>query len=194
MVKQGKNYGEGIRRLYKDLLDDRRMIYPRNKEMVEAGNELKRSKLGHPDSWYLDGHLVERPVYGVYALATYAEHLLYLVKFGRRGRGMAIPQVTAFYAETRRVMRDFLTSCSIDSRVPKAVKERMRNRVLDLIESAKIARDAFESTKKKCTCPACKGSDMSKYDAELLEALLLEWSAKGDIPRESTLFRETPLT
>lgn len=194
MVKQSKNYGSGMRRLYKDLLDDQRMVYPRYKESFRDGATVKRSKLKHPEKWYLDGHLVNRPVYGVYALAIYAEHLLYLVKFGHRGRGFAIPPVASFYAETRRVMRDFLTSCKLNGRIPKAVKERMSNRVLGLIESAKEARAAVDFTKKKCTCPACKGANMSSYDAELLESLLLEWSAKGDIPKESTLYRETPLT
>lgn len=194
MIKRGKDFGTGIRRMYKDLLDDRRQVYPRYQETRDQRNDVKRSHLRHPVDWYLDGHLVQRPAYGIYALATFAEHLLYRVKFGKRHKSRAFPAVLAFYAETRRVMRDVLTACSIDSRLPKDVLERMRARTEDLVKSANEAYQAIEDMKRKCTCPVCHGNQLSKYDVELLEAMLLDYSSKGNIPRDSILFRETPLT
>lgn len=193
MVKNGKDFGTGIRRLYKDALDEKRSVYPRYKETRDSHNAPKPSKLRHKIEWYLDGHLVERPLYGIYALGILAEHLLHQVKFGKHNRKQALSPAMRFFAETRRIMRDVLTSCSIDDRLPPKVLTRMRGRVKDLIESAKIAVSAIEDTKRHCVCPACNGRELSKYDSELLAAILYERSLIGDIPPDSALFRSSSL-
>lgn len=193
MVKRGKDYGSGMRRLYKDALDERRAVYPRYKETRDSRNDPKPSNLRHPVSWYLDGHLVKRPVYGIYALGVFAEHLLYRVKFGRRHGKEALIPVMGFYAKTRRVMRDMLTACSIEERVPKDVLVRMRGRVEELLIDAKIAYDAMSRTKRNHKCPVCRGLALSEYDVELLESILIKCSERGEIPRDSKLYREISL-
>ena len=193
MTKNGKNFGEGIRRLYKDALDETRAMYPRYKETRDGNNNIKQSKLRHKTQWYIDGHLANRPLYGIYALGTLAEHLLHKVKFSKHCKSQAIHPVMSFFAETRRVMRDVLTSCSIDKRLPKDTLARMRTRVLLLIESAKIAVEAVNSTKKTCMCPACRGRNLSAYDEELLNSILYERSVAGIIPPDSALFRNSPI-
>lgn len=194
MVKKGKDFGKGMRRLYKDMLDETRMTYPRYKEIHKETRNGRSTpvplRLRHPIKWYIDGHLVNRPVYGVYALATFAEYLLHQAKFGHRGRRAALHEVMAFYAETRRTMRDMLTGCGIDNRLPPQMLNRMRERTRELIESAKMSLEAIERTKKHCLCPVCKGHPMSANDSELLVAILYECSSKGMIPPESSLYRE----
>lgn len=193
MKKRGKDYGEGMRRMFKDLLDDRRIVYPRYKETRTAHDKPKSSQLRHPIEWYLDGHLVNRPVYGIYALGVFAEHLLYRVKFGRGRNARALNPVMEFYAETRRVMQSLLTSCSVDKRVPKEVLHRMRKRVTELLDGARKAYDAVTKMKRDQRCPVCNGHALSAYDIELLEAILLKCSERGEIPIDSKLYRETPL-
>lgn len=190
MIKNNKDFGEGIRRLYKDALDDKRMLYPRYKETRNSKDAVIPSKLRHSIQWYLDGHLTSRPVYGVYAMGVLAEHLLHQVKFGKRDRKYALVPVMEFFAETRRAMRDMLTCCSIKMRLPKSEVSRMRLRVATLIKSAEIAIDAMKSSKKNCKCPACSGNEMSSYDRELLSAILYERSQAGVIPVESSLYRK----
>lgn len=195
MVKRDKDFGQGIRRLYKDALDERRAVYPMYRELRDINGEVKQSKLTHPLNWYIDGHLVNRPINGIYALARLAEFLLHKVKFGKRfHQGGALRTAMDFYADTRRAMRDVLTSCSIDTKkLPPKLRQRLSKRTGGLIEHAKKVIEACEFMKQRCDCPACKKGRITEPDAELLRNILIERSKVGIIPKTSALYREEPL-
>jgi hypothetical protein len=164
------------------------------KELRSCNGEVKPCKLPHKLDWYIDGHLARRPANGIYALARLAEFLLHKVKFNKRGHSAALPEVMEFFADTRRAMRDVLTSCSIDTKIPSKLQARLSERMNGLIAHAKQTLEVCELLNHQCKCPACKNGKLYVNDAELLEYILVERSKAGVIPRESLLYRESPLT
>lgn len=193
MVKREKDFGPGIRRLYKDALDERRAVYPMYKELHDIHDDVKPCKLTHKLDWYIDGHLVKRPVNGIYAIARLAEFLLHKVKFSKRGQTAALHEVMEFFADTRRAMRDVLTSCSVDTTPSRKLKARLSERVKGLIAHAKEVLEICNLLNRRCSCPACKTGELYINDAELLRNILIERSKAGVIPKTSALYREYPL-
>ena len=60
---------DDIRKKYRDAMRDERFKFPRN------------NMLSHGVGWYLDGHLISRPLTAVYAFANLAEYMLYYAKY-----------------------------------------------------------------------------------------------------------------
>lgn len=87
---------ESIRRRYGELMNPSRFTHPRI------------TRLGHALSWYVDGHVAERPTIGLYSLAVLAEFLLRRARRrSRRSRctmNHATREATEFFAATRRTM------------------------------------------------------------------------------------------
>ena len=104
--------GDGIRRRYYEMLEPTRFLYPRG---------LKKTSR-KPYSWYLDGHLSSRPTMGIYAMARFAEALLFNVKAKRRGWDHTkLREATEFFAATRRAMVNVLASGRVTRRPTRKV-------------------------------------------------------------------------
>jgi hypothetical protein len=135
-----RNYGNGnMRHRYRDALDDSRFVWPR------AG------VLHHTQKWYIasDGPRA-RPVFGVYALAMFAERMLWRAKFGQRGMRPSLVDAAKFFAETRRALQNVLSTYRIDRRLTPAQTERLR-RVVDRVQ--KSARELVEKTEERYLTP-----------------------------------------
>lgn len=169
--------GDGMRRRYRAALDEKRFTFPR------------KSQVNHPMEWYLDGHLVDRPIFGLYAMANLAEYLLHHARFGKRNQSRAIVEATQFFAATRRALQNALDNHSIDERMRGRPLSALRSRVAELVTLARIAHEAVSKHSVDCTCTACNGKSISKKDAELLLAILVEQSENGTIPKTSALYR-----
>lgn len=153
----------------------------------------RRTLLSHRIEWYLNGSACKRPTFGVYAMACFAEYLLYQTRHGKRNQSAAFTDAARFYAATRRAIQNTLSSYRIESRlsVPEAVS--LRRVVADLVN---MANDTYEivNGRELVECPACRGVKLPRADAELLEAILCEQSRNGTIPPSSVLFRGEHLT
>ncbi len=173
---------DGMRRRFRSALDPRRFEYPR------------RTALNHRIGWYLDGSgPSRRPVFGIYALASFAEYVLHFARFGKRTQRTALPVAARFFAETRREVQNVLSTYHIDKKVPASGVAHLRDVVARLVEHGRAAYEAV--TRPGCpSCPACGGRRLSAADGELLEAILYEQSRNGTIPPDSKLFRKTHLT
>lgn len=129
---------KGLRTRFAELLDPSRAVWPRRwKELStedDRGRRKRRTRLVHPVSWYTDGHLVERPLNGVYALAVFAEWCLAKVKAGRGGD---LAEATAFYADTRRFMEMILRNRKAGRNLTAKQRDGMRPRVARLVEQAR---------------------------------------------------------
>lgn len=169
---------DDIRKKYRDAMRDERFKFPRN------------NMLSHGVGWYLDGHLVSRPLTAVYAFANLAEYMLYYARHGRCGQQSAETKAVEFFAETRRAMQNVLSSYPLDRRLRPNERESVRRVASRLCEHAKLTWDELDSATKTCNCPACRGTrKLYVADAELLEAILREQSRNGTIPPTSKLFR-----
>jgi hypothetical protein len=174
--------GGGIRRKYREDLDPARFTYP-------------RPILPHGVKFYTDGHLVKRPLFAYHAYARFAEYMLYCARYGKRGVARDHADLAArYFAETRRLEQNVLSSYPIESEVPKAALARMRADVVVLAEKAEAVYHAVGRNQKRCKCPACLGRKVQPDDARFLERLLVEQSAAGRIPVESPFYRRMPLT
>ena len=169
---------DDIRKKYRDAMRDERFKFPRN------------NMLSHGVGWYLDGHLISRPLTAVYAFANLAEYMLYYARHGRRGQRGAETAAVEFFAETRRAMQNVLSSYPLDRRLRQNERESVGKVAIRLCDHAKITWDELGSATKVCNCPACRGTrKLYSVDAELLEAILREQSRNGTIPPTSKLFR-----
>ena len=169
---------DDIRKKYRDAMRDERFKFPRN------------NMLSHSVGWYLDGHLISRPLTAVYAFANLAESMLYYARHGRRGQRGAETAAVEFFAETRRAMQNVLSSYPLDRRLRQNERESVGKVAIRLCDHAKITWDELGSATKVCNCPACRGTrKLYGADAELLEAILREQSRNGTIPPTSKLFR-----
>ena len=169
---------DDIRKKYRDAMRDERFKFPRN------------NMLSHSVGWYLDGHLISRPLTAVYAFANLAEYMLYYARHGRRGQRGAETAAVEFFAETRRAMQNVLSSYPLDRRLRPNERESVGKVAIRLCDHAKITWDELGSATKVCNCPACSGTrKLYGADAELLEAILREQSRNGTIPPTSKLFR-----
>ena len=169
---------DDIRKKYRDAMRDERFKFPRN------------NMLSHSVGWYLDGHLISRPLTAVYAFANLAEYMLYYARHGRRGQRGAETAAVEFFAETRRAMQNVLSSYPLDRRLRLNERESVGKVAIRLCDHAKITWDELGSATKVCNCPACRGTrKLYGVDAELLEAILREQSRNGTIPPTSKLFR-----
>lgn len=120
--------GDGIRRRFYEALEDSRFTYP--------------SKLAHNHSpeWHCSGAMSARPLYGIYATARLAEHMLAVSK--ERG----VPKLTdaaRFFASTRRAMRHILSHYKVTARLPRSGVEHVRGVYMRL---CKEGRDLLETT------------------------------------------------
>lgn len=168
--------GDGVRRHFYEALNESRFTYPR---LVTRRHSIK---------WYLDGELTKRPLYGIYAMARLAEHFLNRARFGTKGQKNVIQDAAKFFADTRRTMRNILSTYDIDKRIPRESVDSIRETYVELVEEAR-----YVYTKMRCALRSDEQDDyelMSKNDRRLLEAILIEQSSNGTIPPWSSLFRE----
>lgn len=180
MRRKKSNLGraDDIRGKYRDAMRDERFRFPRN------------NMLSHGVGWYLDGHLVNRPLTAVYAFANLAEYLLHYVRHGRRGQQGAETRAVEFFAETRRAMQNVLSTYPIDRRLRPDERESVGKVARRLCEHANLTWVELGMATKMCSCPACGGTrNLHGTDAELLESILREQSRNGTIPPSSKLFR-----
>ena len=80
---------------------------------------------------------MSRPVFGVYALAAFAEHMLWRARFARKGARPSFEDAARFFAETRRALQNTLSTYRIDRRLTAAQARRLRAVVARLVESAR---------------------------------------------------------
>lgn len=134
----------GLRTRFRELLDPARATWPRRTVKLatkdEAGRAVFRSTLVHPVSWYTDGHLVDRPMNGAYAMAVFAEWCLAKVKAGHGGD---LREAAAFYADTRRFMEMILRNRKAGRNLTAKQREGMRPRVERLVEQARSVSSKF---------------------------------------------------
>lgn len=123
----------GLRTRFRAMLDPSRATWPSKSKTLES--KRVRSTLVHPVAWYVDGHLVERPLNAAYALAMFSEWCLAKVKAGKGGD---ILEATAFYADTRRFMEMILRNRKAGRNLTAKQREGMRPRVARLIEQARV--------------------------------------------------------
>ena len=128
----------GLRARFRAMLDPSRATWPSKSKTLES--KRVRSTLDHPVAWYVDGHLVERPLNAAYALAIFSEWCLAKVKAGKGGD---ILEATAFYADTRRFMEMILRNRKAGRNLTAKQREGMRPRVARLIEQARSVSSKF---------------------------------------------------
>ena len=137
-VMDARRKQQGLRTRFRKLLDPARAKWPERRRKLSTedahGRKRTRSTLVHPVSWYTDGHLVERPMNGAYAMAVFAEWCLAKVKAGRGGD---IREATAFYADTRRFMEMILRNRKAGRNLTAKQRDGMRPRVASLVEQAR---------------------------------------------------------
>lgn len=117
--------GDGIRRRFREALSDDRYIWPR------------KGLVHHAEEWYVSGAPLKRPVFGVYALAAFAEDTLWRARYGKRRRP-DFAKASAFFADTRRALQNVLSTYPIDRRLTPKQVESLRRVVERLVEHAKI--------------------------------------------------------
>lgn len=117
--------GDGVRRRYRESLDPSRWSYPR------AG------LVHHPREWYLSDAPLARPVFGVYALAAFAEDMLRRARHAKRGMRPEFADAARYFAETRRALQNVLSTYRIDRRLTAAQTRALRRVVERLQESAR---------------------------------------------------------
>lgn len=119
--------GDGIRRRYRESLDTRRWTFPR------------KGLIHHPREWYLFGDGPRaRPVFGVYAMAAFAEDTLWRAFHARKGMKPSVEDATVFFAETRRALQNVLSTYRIDRRLTAAQVRSLRFLVDRLQVSAQV--------------------------------------------------------
>ena len=117
--------GDGIRRRYREALAAERFAFPR------------RGLVHHPRSWYLSDAPVARPVFGVYAMAAFAEDMLWRSKNARKGKAPRYEDAVRYFAETRRALQNVLSTYHIDRQLTAAQVRSLRTVVERLVGSAR---------------------------------------------------------
>lgn len=130
---------DDIRKKYRDAMRDERFKFPRN------------NMLSHSVGWYLDGHLISRPLTAVYAFANLAEYMLYYARHGRRGQRGAETAAVEFFAETRRAMQNVLSSYPLDRRLRQNERESVGKVAIRLCDHAKITWDELAQRRRCAT-------------------------------------------
>lgn len=166
-----------VRRKYRALLDESHHRFPR------------KDVLSHAIGWYLDGHLVAKPLVAAYAYANFAEYLLHHTRFGRNHSESVVYEIEAFYALTRRTLQNILSTYPIGRRLRPCEREAASRTVGQVFDAAKSVYESVQRANTKCACPVCSGHKVFPADVELLEAILCEQSRLGNIPPTSALFR-----
>lgn len=136
--------GDGVRRRFHDALDPTRYEFPR------------KGLVHHPRSWYLSEAPTRRPVFGVYAMASFAEDMLWRAKFGKAGRIPRIEDALPFFSATRAALQNTLSTYRIDRRLTAKETETLRRVVARLVVRARkfVARmdEDFAKRNKETTC------------------------------------------
>lgn len=117
--------GDGIRRRYRESLAGERFIYPR------------KGLIHHPRGWFLSDRPTVRPVFGVYAMASFAEDMLWRAKNAKKGMKPSIEDAVRYFAETRRALQNTLSTYRIDRRLTAAQARSLRCVVERLVEGAR---------------------------------------------------------
>lgn len=117
--------GDGIRRRYRESLDPARWTYPR------------KGLVHHPREWFLSTRPMARPVFGVYAMASFAEDMLWRAKHARKGSRPSFEDAARYFAETRRALQNVLSTYRIDRRLTAAQTRSLRHVVERLVEGAR---------------------------------------------------------
>lgn len=117
--------GDGIRRRFHEALDPRRYRFPR------------KGLIHHARSWYLSDAPLRRPVFGVYAMASFAEDMLWRAKFGRGGRIPRVEDALPLFSATRAALQNTLSTYRIDFRLTSREVASLRKVVARLVEQAR---------------------------------------------------------
>lgn len=117
--------GDGVRRRFRESLADIRWTYPR------------KGLVHHPRAWFLSDKPMARPVFGVYAMASFAEDMLWRAKNAKKGMKPTVEDATVFFAETRRALQNTLSTYRIDRRLTAAQARSLRRVVERLVEGAR---------------------------------------------------------
>ena len=91
----------------------------------------------HPRSWFLSEKPMARPVFGVYAMASFAEDMLWRAKHAKKGMRPSVEDATRYFAETRRALQNVLSTYRIDRRLTAAQARSLRRTVERLVEGAR---------------------------------------------------------
>ena len=143
--------GDGIRRRFRESLDEARFLYPR------------KGLIHHPRSWFLSERPLARPVFGVYAMAAFAEDMLWRARHAKKGPRPRFEDAARYFAETRRALQNVLSSHKIDRRLTAAQVRRLRTVVERLVEGA---RELVGKMKKVSEAPLDTDlGDMIQYAA-----------------------------
>jgi hypothetical protein len=117
--------GDGMRRRYRESLANERFIFPR------------KGLIHHPREWFLSERPMARPVFGVYAMASFAEDMLWRAKHAKKGSRPDIEDAIRYFAETRRALQNTLSTYRIDRRLTTAQSRALRRVVERLVEGAR---------------------------------------------------------
>lgn len=117
--------GDGVRRRFRESLADIRWTYPR------------KGLIHHPREWFLSDKPTVRPVFGVYAMASFAEDMLWRAKNAKKGVKPSIEDAMRYFAETRRALQNTLSTYHIDRRLTTAQARSLRRVVERLVEGAR---------------------------------------------------------
>lgn len=117
--------GDGMRRRYRESLANERFVYPR------------KGLVHHPREWFLSERPMARPVFGVYAMASFAEDMLWRAKNAKKGSRPGIEDAIRYFAETRRALQNTLSTYRIDRRLTTAQARSLRRVVERLVEGAR---------------------------------------------------------
>ena len=130
--------GDGIRRRYRESLDRQRWTFPR------------KGLIHHPREWYLYGDGPRaRPVFGVYAMAAFAEDMLWRAMHAKKGAKPSVEDATRYFAETRRALQNVLSTYRIDRRLTAAQDLKLRFLVDRLQVSAQVLVGKMESAGRR---------------------------------------------
>lgn len=117
--------GDGVRRRFRESLADIRWTYPR------------KGLIHHPREWFLSERPLARPVFGVYAMASFAEDMLWRAKNAKKGSRPTVEDAMRYFAETRRALQNTLSTYRIDRRLTTAQARSLRRVVERLVEGAR---------------------------------------------------------
>lgn len=117
--------GDGIRRRYRDSLDPSRFAYPR------------KGLVHHPRSWYLSDAPLARPVFGVYAMAAFAEDMMWRARFARQGKAPRLEDAARYFAMTRRALQNVLSTYRIGRDLTPAQARSLRRVCAKLVDGAR---------------------------------------------------------
>lgn len=122
--------GDGIRRRYRELLEEKHFLHPRRYVSKTVTNK-----------WLMSDEPLKRPLFGLYRLAKYAEGRLYLSRKTNPFHG-GTPRpdedlAFIFFSDTRRAMRNVLYTTHVDERLTRAQLKTVRKAVSKLLNRAR---------------------------------------------------------